>query len=206
MRDKVIDQLKGFGILLILINHTFDATNNYIYWFIQAFHVPLFFIISGYLYKKRAIKETAQKKFYSLMIPYISFLIFYLTIDYFGCALYLGIFDNQHLLSALLYHNVIPINGNIWFLFALFMCAIIYSIIDNYIKKDRVKDILIVSLAIICFIYTRFTHCILPLCLNIIPIALLFYLIGTKLKTHKNLTKLSINKILLLLIFFSITV
>ena len=56
MRDKVIDQLKGFGLLLVIINHV-NPTIRYTHNLIQAFHVPLFFIVSGYLYKKEQLKK-----------------------------------------------------------------------------------------------------------------------------------------------------
>ena len=39
MRDKVIDQLKGLGLLLVIINHV-NPIISYGHNIIQAFHVP----------------------------------------------------------------------------------------------------------------------------------------------------------------------
>ena len=39
--------------------------------FIYSFHIPLFFIISGFLYKRIPIKERAKKDWFSLLLPYL---------------------------------------------------------------------------------------------------------------------------------------
>lgn len=55
-RIAYIDSIKGFAILLVVMGHTFHdfkGINMAFIDFIYAFHMPLFFIISGYLgYKK----------------------------------------------------------------------------------------------------------------------------------------------------------
>ncbi|WP_368384475.1 acyltransferase family protein [Polaribacter sp. AHE13PA] len=38
-RINWIDQIKGFGIILVVIGHNFPLIENYIY----SFHMPLFF-------------------------------------------------------------------------------------------------------------------------------------------------------------------
>ena len=49
-----IDNLKGFGILLVVIGHTVprEGLGQWIY----AFHMPLFFFISGFLLSKKMEK------------------------------------------------------------------------------------------------------------------------------------------------------
>ena len=46
-----INNLKGFGILLVVLGHILprDSFGQWIY----AFHVPLFFYLSGYLFSIR---------------------------------------------------------------------------------------------------------------------------------------------------------
>ena len=205
MRDKVIDQLKGLGLLLVIINHV-NPIISYGHNIIQAFHVPLFFIVSGYLYKKRSIKETAIKKFNHLIIPYLFFLIICIAVDYFGHLLYFHRSTNYPFFQILICRIPIPLNGSIWFLYVLFMCTIIYSMIDNFINNNKFKDILIIVLTISSFLYTRFVPYILPFCLQIIFVSLFFFLIGTKIKTHKKFIELSIVKIIVLLIILLISV
>ncbi len=42
-----LDAARGIGILLVLLGHTSPSFGKFIY----GFHMPLFFIISGFLYK-----------------------------------------------------------------------------------------------------------------------------------------------------------
>jgi len=45
--NKWIDRLKGIGIITVVLGHTGNEfTHHYFFWF----HMPLFFIISGYLF------------------------------------------------------------------------------------------------------------------------------------------------------------
>ena len=47
-----------------------NLAGEYITRCIYSFHMPLFFMISGFLYKPRHFKEQVKKDFYSLMAPY----------------------------------------------------------------------------------------------------------------------------------------
>ena len=52
-RIKEIDILKGIGIVLMILDHCFGwGKDVFIHSVIQSFHMPLFFIASGYLWKK----------------------------------------------------------------------------------------------------------------------------------------------------------
>ena len=53
-RIEWIDIAKGIGIILVVIGHIsqIEVLNDIIY----SFHMPLFFIISGYLYKRKFYK------------------------------------------------------------------------------------------------------------------------------------------------------
>lgn len=59
-RLKWIDVLKGIGMYLVILGHTHFASRGVIY----AFHMPLFFLISGmfFSYKKISTKEFVIKK------------------------------------------------------------------------------------------------------------------------------------------------
>lgn len=47
-RDTVVDVAKGIGILLVILGHLKNPIMDFIY----AFHMPLFFFISGMFVKK----------------------------------------------------------------------------------------------------------------------------------------------------------
>lgn len=63
-----IDIAKGVTILLVIVGHTLIGykVNDYIY----AFHMPLFFICSGLLFKPKDIKMVAKNNAKKLLVPY----------------------------------------------------------------------------------------------------------------------------------------
>jgi len=68
MRLTVFDILKGIGILLVIICHTFMKEIGP---YITAFHMPLFFIVAGYFYKQNSFIVHLRKDFRRLVIPYL---------------------------------------------------------------------------------------------------------------------------------------
>lgn len=74
-----IDVLKGIGILLMIIDHCFGwGQNVFLHSLIQSFHMPLFFIVSGYLWKeKNQIKDYINHKIKTLLVPHFHFCMIY---------------------------------------------------------------------------------------------------------------------------------
>lgn len=69
-RDCSIDILKGILILLVILGHSGVKFSHVIFWF----HMPLFFVISGYLLHipdKQHEKIWMIRKFKQLMLPYV---------------------------------------------------------------------------------------------------------------------------------------
>lgn len=74
MKQRVlwIDWIKIIGIYLIVLGHMSAPGNDFIY----VFHVPLFFITSGYLAQKAdSMKVCVSKMYMRLIIPSIVWLI-----------------------------------------------------------------------------------------------------------------------------------
>ena len=66
-RESWIDTLRGIGILFVILGHCEPPFDKIIY----SFHMPLFFLISGYLFKsKKNIKDYLKKIFLKYIIPY----------------------------------------------------------------------------------------------------------------------------------------
>ncbi len=69
-RSLWLDAVKGIGIFLVLLGHCKGSPLN---WFIYGFHMPLFFIISGYLFKKESIPAYGVKLIKRYIVPYLLF-------------------------------------------------------------------------------------------------------------------------------------
>lgn len=70
MRLDWLDILKGIGIISVVIGHVIQW--RYVY----CFHIPLFFLISGYTFRVRDNEWTwIRRCFQRLMVPYFSYLI-----------------------------------------------------------------------------------------------------------------------------------
>ena len=90
-REKWVDDVKVIACILVVLGHFFQSmtkanilSENDLYeWFnttIYYFHVPLFFICSGYLYQKyskvndfKNWKKNVAKKALALGVPYVTF-------------------------------------------------------------------------------------------------------------------------------------
>ncbi len=83
-RIGYIDIAKGLGILVIVLAHNdLSGYHPTLHKFIYAFHIPLFFFLSGMFFRpERAFGETVKRRFNTLMKPYF----FALFIIYLGEA------------------------------------------------------------------------------------------------------------------------
>ena len=74
-REKSIDILKGIGIILVIVGHIQEYIPKNFLIYLYSFHMPLFFYISGYLYKERYenlnTKDYIKKRAKQLVYPYI---------------------------------------------------------------------------------------------------------------------------------------
>lgn len=65
-RLEWIDWMKAIGIYLIILGHFYSVGEKWIY----VFHVPLFFVISGFLTSKESdCRKFWQKLWYNLVVP-----------------------------------------------------------------------------------------------------------------------------------------
>ncbi|MDU1414405.1 MAG: acyltransferase family protein [Clostridium sp.] len=78
-RYEWVDVLKALGIIAIYLGH-FGKDGGKLYPFVFEYHVPLFFLISGFFAMEKNIenfKYYFKKKFQRIMIPFFSFSIIY---------------------------------------------------------------------------------------------------------------------------------
>lgn len=195
-RIEWIDIARGIAILLVIIGHSIIGLE--INRFIFSFHIPLFFILSGYLFRRKEIKTVLIKNAYKILIPYYLTGLF-LTFGRMGRALYYG-WSNDRVLSegwntmlgVLLGYGadnckwIFPVwmAGAIWFLLAYFwgelIVQIVFSITDQW--KEWQRGILFILLAMIACLVGNYIW--LPTNIDVGFLAAFFVYIGYLL--HKN--------------------
>lgn len=143
-RYEELDFLKGWAMILVYLGHCFQLgginitgntfSNFYIHESIYSFHMPLFFIISGFL--SNSSKEIEFKSFYKgkitrLLIPYL----FINLIDYIPRTLFPNLVNSKFEGIEELLLNGTKIS---WFVYTLFILFMIFPFLDKYIlKKDK---------------------------------------------------------------------
>lgn len=128
-RYSWLDILKGFGIIFVVLGH-FCSIDSVYHW-TYSFHMPLFFLASGYLYHKRSVMSTIKHKFLTLMVPYFLFGIItsiYYVLNEFIFAREVNF---SELVLGLLYgtYSSIVYNKVLWFLPVLFCISVIYNML-----------------------------------------------------------------------------
>ena len=137
-RNIKIDILKGIAIILMIVGHILqysidgivDCFNNELFIFIYSFHMPLFALISGYLFyksKDKPLKELFLGKARSLLYP-----ILIITIIEFYLWRILGALNGSF--SPLLSAGWIDNLNGYWFLWSLFASMTVIIIVEKIIK------------------------------------------------------------------------
>lgn len=108
-----LDMMKGVGILAMIVGHRLSDITS-LCEFIHTFHMPLFVVISGYLFKVRSLKQFFYQSLRRLLIPFV---IVFLIFLFFG--------KDEDYISSLLVSQ--PPLWVIWFLPALFVCQFLAS-------------------------------------------------------------------------------
>lgn len=169
MRNSLIDYTKAIGIILVVIGHSACpiAIKNFIY----SFHMPLFFIISGYLIPPTCFKNKVcffKRKFKGLYIPFVIWSIVFLLLH--NTFIHIGIlndvYGNHNGDVSILYSYEDYVNhvkdivfkmtgyewfllGAYWFVRALYVGLLLFCLggsFLNLILKTRIKAVLMLML------------------------------------------------------------
>ena len=190
-----IDYAKAFGILLVIINHTILSNSfgmKFIQDFISSFNMPLFFILSGITFKSVNSIENLlfiqKKEFKKLIIPCVWVVVFFQEILFlFGiqnifetivsiiCTL---IFQQPYVYPIIYFSSYVKsiLIGPVWFLVCLFFSKTFVRMLELFIKNNYLKCFFYVLLCILGVVLGKTYP--LPLCLDIVLVAMLFLKIG----------------------------
>lgn len=208
-----VDNAKVIGIYLVILGHgqlTSTHTN-----FIYSFHMPLFFMLSGYLFnesKYPTYRYFLKKKCLQLLVPYfiLNFITFSLWLIFSRDQANkgLGNLETYRPVLGILYGNGIDdylIHAvSLWFIICLFTLEqLYYAFFIN--KSTSVKFIIIVAFIVMGYLDYIFKLPRLMWGLNISLTAIVFYAFGNLLKNQINqFLNLSVLTHILILISFCV--
>ena len=141
-----IDVAKGLGLFFIFYGHIlYEATIPEINQLIYAFHVPFFFILSGFVFSinsKTSFLDFITKKFARIIVPLTIFTFLSLF-----TALYIDHLEDKTLLMKwfFYYDGTYPYNMPSWFFITLFCVYLISYFIRLCEHKTWMKVILMLS-------------------------------------------------------------
>ncbi len=155
-RDLTLDYLKAFAIVLVALGHSLQyglgqpndgIFDNWLMKFIYSFHMPLFMMISGYLFgfsvKKHSFKENLFGKLKSLLVPIAIWSIpvtFIDIIKYSPERLNPWDFFKSYLNEFI---------GQFWFLWAVLLCSIVVLIVNRFLNDSIIVYVVIFGLTFV---------------------------------------------------------
>lgn len=156
--------------------------------FIHAFHMPMFFFVSGYFFNgKKEVTVFMKKKIKSLLIPYIFFGTLYATYQ----TLY-ELMKYRQINISYFYHTIwdnttgMAITGALWFLTALFIAESLYYLLNRLLKKQLLRNGIIIFLAVAGMCATKILPFRFPWGLDVALVGMGFIHLGAILKQKQN--------------------
>ena len=168
------DIAKGLGIFLMVWGHS--GLPAPIHNWIHSFHMPFFFIISGFFFKqgKYTFKEYFLRKTKTILLPYVFFAI----CDYLirnGCiSMGLEVAPPRSIYEMFVLGKDI---GAAWFLLSLFFTEVLFFFISK-LSNNKIVCFIITSVLFSVSYYFYMTHMRFPYKIEIWGATLFYYNIG----------------------------
>ena len=151
-RVKWVDVLKGIGIFLVVMGH--NQTSKYLGTYFSSFHMPLFFLIAGYLYdseKYNGFVKLIKSRTKGIIVPFLFFSLLSLVM-YMGLSIVRSeVIEWTKLISQFIVHGITPLNSPLWFLRILFIVEIAFYFLKKFSKNDFLLSIYLIIFLTISF-------------------------------------------------------
>lgn len=217
MRIEWLDSLKGFAIFLVVVGHVvlgyiraetfmeYQWDLQLIYDLIYSFHMPLFFLISGFLYKltwskkNTGISKKIANKFLNMVPMYLLFSLAFWFSKYYA-TLYGNIQMSDHFNFIDLIHIYIAPLSYLWFLYVLICLFIIIPLLESFIKPA-----LVFLAFFLLYIFAPYIEGIFKI-VNSIIYGGVYFSLGSILFFYSNYLKNNIDNKLIIVSFISIAI
>lgn len=145
-----LDALKGMGIILVAIGHIYS--NRTIFNWLYSFHMPLFFLAAGWVYKERPILTDIKRRIQTIVIPYFSFgllvLLYWQVIERRFRNSDMSFMESLLGLFSGCYDNL-DFNVHLWFLPCFFITVVLFNM---FVELSGRRNAYIIS-ALMSLIY-----------------------------------------------------
>lgn len=141
-REKWVDIAKFLGVILVFLGHLlyyadFSRLNQFIY----SFHIPMFFVLSGYLVKRKETESFCgfiKKKFLRLIVPTIIYVLLTLPVYF----IKLESFSLVDFISDLFFfRGLVLYNSPCWYFIVLFEVLLIERLLNIKQSKVIIKSV-----------------------------------------------------------------
>jgi fucose 4-O-acetylase-like acetyltransferase len=181
-RIEWIDVAKGIGIILVVMGHVLASGG--VYSAIYLFHMPMFFILSGMVFKPGEVRSTVWKKTRSLMIPYLGFVLIVTLLRNADALRYHSPVDaivrsdeHQMLLGLIGGRSLAGDFGTFWFVSCLFLSLLAYNGLRAKIADPR-RSSMVVVMAVLLIVSYPLGRLSLPWDASVVPLATVFIWVG----------------------------
>lgn len=143
-RNQTFQYLEALIILMVIDDHVSTRIGILSSIFpYNSFYMPFLVFISGYFYNKKSIGDYLIHKGKRLLIPYFLWNILGNSIAYIlmskGIVSWYGRINLQSLMYCFVNGPLSSINGPSWFVIMLFQVSVLYNMIRNVFKKEKLS-------------------------------------------------------------------
>lgn len=133
VRNKEIDCLRGILIVLVVIGHSESGRMHDI---VFLFHMPLFFILSGYLLERRKVVKCdyLKTKSFGLLIPYL----IYMFMDF--------VLIRREISAEIvfrMFYGGRTISGVYWYITCFLFTMLLFRFLLNHYSEKTVKCLIL---------------------------------------------------------------
>ena len=180
-----LDYAKVIGVFLMIYGHgsLCGDLRNYVY----SFHMPMFFLISGMLYKPLSLRDTFRKNWRGLMVPYlllniICYIPQLLAMLWHGTLTFEKVYYSWGaVLFGLGYNTMgfVPISTPCWFIYTLFIAKLLMAL---FVKKGKYGIQFLILISVIATVFLQYEQIDLLIPIDSTLLAIPFICAGYLLK------------------------